>query len=214
MENVFDLNIAINNSGFKFKDLFLEIRQAMCLYCGKSIENDKYYLDLPCKCKICEKKCFEQYMEKVDEKNKIVLLDKKDGLVGIVPMTECPCGFEYNLSAFVQLINVMRKRNEKSYKKIYEEQVKNNWKWICMVCRQNFQKNQKYLRLFLRDNKIDQRLLNKFELKHLICEDCSKDINIKEARKIYCTFCTSEQTTQIIKKVDSENKPESACIII
>lgn len=214
MQNHIDLNIAIRNSGFKFKDLFLEIKQSMCLYCGKSIENDKYYLELPCKCKICDKNCFKKYMEIVDDKNKIVLLDKKDDIVYIVPMTECQCGFEYNLNAFLQLINEMRKRNEKSYKKIYEEQVKNNWKWICMVCRQNFHKSLNYFRLFLTDKKIDKKLLNKFELKHLICEICFKDNNIKETSKISCNFCKSEHIIDFIKKVDSENKTESACMII
>ena len=212
-DNIY-LNIAIHNSSFKFKDLFYEIRQSMCLYCGGNIENNNNIQNLPCGCKICKKKCLEKYMRNVEEKNKYVILDAKDDFALIIPMTECQCGFKYDLKAFLNLINEMRNRGEKEYKKIYEEQIKNNWKWICMVCRERFHKNKKYFRLFFVDNKIDKKLLDKYDLKHLICLTCAQDKNIENINKIYCKFCKSEHKIVFIKKVDSDNKTESACIII
>ena len=44
---------------------------------------------------------------------------------------------------------------------------------------ENFHKNKNYFRLILSDDKIDQRLLNKFELKHLICKTCAINKNIE-----------------------------------
>ena len=220
MQNNIYLNTAIANSGFTFKSLFFDIRQKMCLFCGKNILDNKYYIELPCKCKICEKKCFEKYMEQVDEMNRIILIDSKnDKEMIIIPMTECPCGFKYKLKDFIYMINELDKiKEDKHYKKIYEKQIKNNWKWLCMICRENFSKRKSYYRLFLSDNKIDKDLLEKIELKHLICKACSVDYNIgnpeKEITKIFCKFCNSEHLIDYAKKVDKENKTISECIII
>ena len=208
--NIF-LSTAIHNSGFKFRDLFMEIKQNMCLFCGTNIENNKSYLELPCKCQICTKNCFDKYIKNIDQMNQIVIIDGKEDLMCIIPMTECPCGYKYNLKSF---LNLIEKLKEKSYKKIYEEQIKNNWKWLCMICRQNFNKKNQYFRLFLNDDHIDKNLLKNIELKHLICKDCAQDKRINEIRSIFCQFCESEHQIDNIKNVDSDNKTESACIII
>ena len=207
------LKTAIYNSGFKFSELFMEIRQNMCLFCGMTNDNNKYYLELPCKCKICQKKCFAQYMKNVEEMNQIVLIDGKEDQFCIIPMTDCPCGYKYNLKSFLIMINEMEKLKENSYKTIYEEQIKNNWKWLCMVCRQNFNRKNKYYRLFLSDTKIDKTILKSKEFKHLICKICVDKFE-NGVRKIYCQFCNSEHQIDYIKKVNSNNKTESACIII
>ena len=211
------LDTAIHNSGFRLKDLFLEIRQSMCIYCAKNIDNSNFYLELPCKCRICTKNCFEKYIKKIEEMNRLILLDEKNDIMCIIPMTECRCGFKYDLKAFLKMVNEMNNRNEKSFKKVYEEQIKNNWKWICMVCRQNFKKNNQYFRLFMNDDKLDKDLLKNYELKHLICETCAKNNDINDfsnIKQIYCLFCKSEHKIFNLKKVDSGNKTETACILI
>jgi hypothetical protein len=218
-DNIY-LNTAIENSGFTFKNLFFDIRQNMCLFCGNNIEDNKYYIELPCKCKICKKKCFEKYMEHVDQMNRVVLIDSKnDEEMIIIPMTECSCGFKYKLTDFIYMINELNKIKEnKHYKKIYEKQIKNNWKWLCIICRESFSKRKSYYRLILSDDKIDKNLLEKIELKHLICKTCSLDYNIgnpeREISKIFCKFCNSEHSIDFVKKVDKENKTISECIII
>jgi hypothetical protein len=220
MQNNIYLNTAIENSGFTFKNLFLDIKEKMCLFCGKNIDNNKYYIELPCKCKICNKKCFEKYMDHVDEMNRTVLIDSKDDEeMIIIPMTECSCGFKYKLKDFIYMINELDKKKEaKHYKKIYEKQIKNNWKWLCIICRESFTKRKSYYRLILSDDKIDKKLLENIELKHLICKVCSLDYNIgnpeKEINKIFCKFCNSEHSIDYVKKVDKENKTISECTII
>ena len=212
------LDTAINNSGFTFDYLFMEIKQNLCLFCGMSKDNNKYYLELPCKCKICQKKCFDQYMKNIEEMNRIVLIDGKEDQICIIPMTECPCGYIYNLDSFLKLIFEMEKLKEKSYIKVYEETIKNNWKWLCMVCRQNFNRKNKYYRLIMSDNKIDKNILKSKELKHLICQKCAIENKVDKfdngVGKINCQFCNSEHQIEYIKKVDSDNKTESACILI
>ena len=117
------------------------------------------------------------------------------------------------------MINELDKiKEDKRYKKIYEKQIKNNWKWLCIICRESFSKRKSYYRLFLSDKKIDKDLLEKIELKHLICKACSLNYNIgnpeKEITKIFCKFCNSEHLIDYVKKVDKENKTISECIII
>ena len=212
-DNIF-LSTAIHNSGLQLKDLFLEIRQSMCLYCANNIEKNNYYLEFPCGCKICKKKCFEKYIKGIEEMNRLILLDEKNDIMCIIPMTECQCGFKYDLKAFLKMVNEMNNRNERSYKKIYEEQIKNNWKWICMICRQNFKTKMQYFRIFMNDDQLDKDLLKKYELKHLICKTCFINKDIGNINKIYCEFCKSNHKIDYFKKVDSDNKTETACIII
>ena len=209
------LDTAIRNNGFTFKNLFNELKQTLCLYCGSSIENNKYYLECPCKCKICKKECFKQYMNHIEDMNKIVFINGNENEMCIIPMTECPCGYKYKLKSFLTIIDELDKINEKSYKKIYEEQIKNNWKWICMVCKQNFNKNNKYFRLLLSDDKMNKNILKKLELKHLICTACYTNEKIeKKNNEIYCQFCDSKHTIDYVKFVNENNKTESACILI
>jgi len=212
------LDMAIINGGFTFKDLFNEIKQTICLYCGSNIVDNKYYFEFPCKCKICNKKCFDNYMSYIEEMNIMVLFNEKEDEKSIIPFTECPCGYKYNLKSFLNLINKMDKINEKSCKKIFEKQIKNNWKWMCMVCRQNFNRKTKFFRLILEDKKIDKELLKKYELKHLICNQCAKEKKIDNIQNrvttINCNFCNSEHSIVFIKEVDENNNTKSACIII
>lgn len=208
------LDTAIRNSGYTFKNLFNEIKETLCLYCGKNIEKNNYYFECPCKCKICKKECFIKYMDHVEDMNKVVLIDGKEDEMCIIPMTECPCGYKYTLQSFITVIDQLEKINEKSYIKIYEEQVKNNWKWICMVCKENFNKKNKYFRLLLSDSKMNQNILKKLELKHLICYTCYKNENIEKNNKIFCQFCVSKHLIDYVKIVNDDNKTESQCIII
>lgn len=217
LQHNINLDIAIVNGGFTFKDLFNEIKQSMCLYCGSNIVNNKYYLEFPCKCKICNKECFDKYMSYIEEMNIMILVNEKEDEKCIIPLTECPCGYKYNLKSFLSLINKMDKINKK-YKKIFEEQIKNNWKWMCMICRQNFNRKIKFYRLILNDKKINKDLLKKYELKHLICKTCAIEKKIDNIQNgvttINCKFCKSEHSVDFIKEVDENNKTKSACIII
>ena len=55
---------AIQSVGYKYEDLLCEVKKGMCLYCGfekNDIENN-YYIKLPCECRICEKQCFQDYL--------------------------------------------------------------------------------------------------------------------------------------------------------
>ena len=61
------INKALNNSKYKFKDIFLDVRSKICLNCGENLNSpNNYFIKLPCECRICTKKCFLNYILKVD----------------------------------------------------------------------------------------------------------------------------------------------------
>lgn len=58
----------IQELNLNFDELFTAVRTNICLWCWKNLENNNYFIELPCNCKICSKKCFENYTKIVEEK--------------------------------------------------------------------------------------------------------------------------------------------------
>ena len=219
----------ISEAELDFNELFNKIRTNICLWCGNNIDEEKkYFMKLPCDCKLCSKNCFDNYIKSVDERNDKVIMEGKnsnDREIIVMPMTECPCGYEYKLKDFIYMIKRLKDKKLNSLIDIYEKQIKYNWKWICTFCRQNFSKKYKYIKIFFKDDKINKEISDKIELKHLVCKNCAleKGIDIKKfqdnknnnkyTKKIMCGFCESEHTIEQIKNVNEENKIDSDCII-
>ena len=206
-----------------FDDLFTKVRINICLWCGNYIEDDNHYIELPCKCKLCSKNCFDQYIKLVDDKNDKVILEGKkndESEIIIIPMTECRCGYEFKLKDYVYMIKLLQKKKLNSCISIYERQIKNHWKWICVFCKRKFSKKIKFIKIYFIDEKLDSYIIDNIDLKHLMCEKCALNKKIKIEieenfkQKVLCEFCQSEHTIEKIKKVDENNKTESQCIII
>ena len=206
------LMTAIFNSGYKFEDLFLEVRKTMCLYCGFSIENNNYYIELPCKCRICRKDCFEEYCNRI---GKLIEINQNELLTEGFSSLHCPCGYKYILESFVYMIDEMEKKELKNCKEKYQEFIKMYWKWKCMMCEINFTMyNKYYYRLIFSDDQIKKLTKKKFDLKHLICHQCAVENHIDTAKTINCQFCKSTHNIKEYCKVDEENKDDSSCVII
>jgi hypothetical protein len=205
------LMTAIFNSGYKFEDLLLKIRQKICLFCGFNIQNDKYYVELPCQCRICKKECFDDYFARIIKNYDI----KGNYLVDIGLHTLwCPCGYKYNLKSFVYMIEEMNKKQLKDYSEKYLELIKLNWKWKCMMCGINFMRGSRFFRLVFSDDNIKNLIKKKIDLKHLICNNCASYNRIDKAETIKCVFCKSEHKIKEYLNVDENNNTESDCIII
>lgn len=210
----------IQELNLNFDELFTAVRTNICLWCWKNLENNNYFIELPCKCKICSKKCFENYTKIVEEKNDKVMLKEQendDKEIIIMPMNECPCGYEYKLKDFVYMIKTLQEKKLNSCINTYLKQIKNNWKWDCVFCKKNFSKKIKYIRFYFKDKNLDKIFKNnKIEYKHSVCEKCALDKNIKigDSMKIFCDFCDSEHDIEQIKNVGENNKTDSDCIIL
>ena len=204
------LNEAISNSGISFKEIFLEIRKTICLHCEKSLEKDCYII-LPCQCQICSKECFVKYCKKISKKMQLYESQNHDIFFSSL---NCFCGFSYDLNAINYMIKELEKRKLSDQAEMYQEFIKLYCKWMCMVCRENFNRTQEYFRLYFKDDKMDKKLLKKTDNKHLICYSCAYTNKINEIKIIKCFFCNSNHTITEFKRVDSDNKTESDCIII
>ena len=202
----------------KFEELFSQVRISLCLWCWKNIEENNYFIKLPCNCKLCSKQCFDKYINIVEEKNDKIIFKEKENEeeIIILPMKECPCGYEYKLKDFIYMIKILQKKKLNSYINTYEKQIKNNWKWICVFCRKNYSKKIKFIRIYFKDKNLENSIINKIQFKHSICEKCSLDKKIKigDNIKIFCNFCESEHNIEQIKIVGENNTTNSDCIII
>lgn len=205
-ENI-SLEEAFSNSDLKFEELFLDIKKNMCIYCGnnENMENNKFYIEFPCKCRICSKNCFHKFMELFVNKKNLV----KDN-VGH-PLNMCPCGYFLELNSIFKMIHKMEKMNlNQSYKEIFQKLIVNNWKYKCMICRKNFKPEpKKFFILDFKDDNINRKYLpNKIEFQHLICSKCKNTIDEK-SKVVDCIFCKSQHTIKKIKDMDDEG-----CLII
>ena len=207
------LMTAIFNSGYKFEELFLEIRKTMCLFCGFNIDINNYYIELPCKCRICKKDCFEDYCNRI---GKTIEITQNDLLSIGFKSLNCPCGYKYKLESFLYMINEMKKRKLEDCMEKYQKFIKMYWKWKCMMCESNFsQYNGKYYRLLFSDDEIKKLTKKKFDLKHLICQQCAIENHIDKAKTINCQFCNSTHNIKEFLEVDKENNDiDSSCVII
>ena len=202
---------AIFNSGYKFEDLFLNIRKTICLFCGFNIQEDNYFIELPCKCRICKKECFDDYFARISKSicaNEEHLID-----VGLTSLS-CPCGHKYNINSYAYMVEEMEKKKLKEYSEKYLEFIKLNWKWKCMTCGRNFMRKDKFYRLVFIDDNIKNLIKKKFDLKHLICNSCACINQIDKKKTIKCVFCKSEHKIKEYLDVDEKNNTESDCIII
>ena len=204
------LNEILSSCGLNFKEIFLEIRKTLCLSCRKSFETEAYII-LPCECRICSKECFEKYCKYIS--TKMQLYENQEREIFFSSLC-CFCGFSYDLKALNYMISETEKRKLSDQTEIYEEFIKLYCKWKCMACRQNFNRNNKYYRLYFKDDKMDKKLLKRMESKHLICYSCACTNKINQIKTIKCLFCNSNHLITEFKEVDSDNKTESDCIII
>ena len=205
------LTNAIFNSGYNFKDLFLEVRKTICLYCGFSINGDNFYIELPCQCRICKKDCFDGYIKHI--KDNLEISENQMGDRCFLSLN-CFCGFRYDLKALIYMINETKKKELKDESKIYQDFIKKYSKWKCMICGENFNIHSQYYRIIFKDDKIDSKILKLIDSQHLICYSCASNFNFKSIQTIDCQFCKSKHIFKGIKEVDHNNESEGDCIII
>ena len=203
---------AIFNSKYKFEDLFLSVRKQLCLYCGQSKEENEYFIELPCKCRICSQNCFMEYANFI---KKYIRLqeDNNSYLFKYVRFLTCFCGFIYNTQHILKLINELINKGMVEQIKIYQDYINNIWNWKCCLCMNNFNINEQFCKIAFKCEKIDKKLLNpKTEFKHLLCAGCHHKNNINKQKIIACDICELEHQVVDLKKVNQNNEEEN-CII-
>ena len=204
---------AINNSNYKLEDLFLDIRITICLYCGENLKSkNDYYIELPCKCRICCKKCFLGYIEVMKAYIALNENPARNDYVKYIYYLNCFCGYSYHSLDVLYMIQEMDRRKLKEQKEMYQDYIRNLWNWRCMICHRTFNRCEKFYRIIFETDKIDKKLLkSKDDLRHLLCGKCNETA-VNGKNLLYCNICEFEHNIKKIKEVDDLNKDEG-CVI-
>ena len=204
---------AINNSKFKFEELFASARSLLCLFCGKTFNfEDEFFIELPCKCRLCSKKCFIQYFHVI--KNHIKLETECNlSYYRYLNVLNCYCGFQYITKNVIVMINEMEKKDMKEQKKIYQEYILNIWNWRCCLCYNAFKITGGFGKIFFKSIDEFKEILNsEKDFKHLLCDECYQKNDIKNQKVFACKICELKHEIIDYKKVNEKNEEES-CII-
>ena len=204
---------AINNSKFKFEELFASARSLLCLFCGKTFNfEDEFFIELPCKCRLCSKKCFIEYFNVI--KNHIKLETECNlSYYRYLNVLNCYCGFQYNTKNVIFMINEMEKKDMKEQKKIYQEYILNIWNWRCCLCYNAFKITGGFGKIFFKSIDEFKEILNsEKDFKHLLCDECYQKNDIKNQKVFACNICKLKHEIIDYKKVNEKNEEES-CII-
>ena len=194
------LSNIINKFGMKIEDLIYKNKQRICLVCinNINIEKNNDIITLPCKCKICSSNCLDIYMKEIDKAN-----DKYEykNEIMITPMSHCFCGFSYKLNEFNIFNKEIERFNNKGYKSIIEEAIKNNLIWKCIFCRTKFNKIDKFFQINIKEGN-----------KHLLCEKCKLDKNINDGDSgFFCLYCNDNH---LIQSIETASPDKADCLIM
>ena len=198
---------AIYNTKFKFDDLFFCVRSKLCLFCGKVFNNiDEYFQELPCKCRLCSKRCFDHYLDYMKGRIK-PNHEIHPTYLKYFNLLNCFCGFDYNTQNVFDMIKELETKQMNEKKKIYQDYIFNLWNWKCCICKKNFEANKDFLKIEFRCKDIDDNYLNsKTQFKHLICNECYQENNINNNKQINCIICDLEHEVVNTIKVNNYNE--------
>ena len=217
VQGMVPIQTALNNTEFKFEDIFLDVRIKLCIYCGENLKSkDDYFIKFPCDCRICSQSCFFNYVEIL--KQILNLYEKTEPYVYVkyINYLECFCGYFYHTNDVLYMINELEKRKLEEQKKVYQDYIKYVWIWKCMICLSPFKSKYMYYRVFLDTDeigkKIDTKLLkSKKDLKHLLCGSCRQKLN-KDEKIIPCKICEFDHKVKNIVEVDEFNEEDSCSV--
>ena len=217
VQGMIPIQTALNNTEFKFEDIFLDVRIKLCIYCGENLKSkDDYFIKFPCDCRICSQSCFFNYVEIL--KQILNLYEKTEPFVYVkyINYLECFCGYFYHTNDVLYMINELEKRKLEEQKKVYQDYIKYVWIWKCMICLSPFKSKYMYYRVFLDTDeigkKIDTKLLkSKKDLKHLLCGSCRQKLN-KDEKIIPCKICEFDHKVKNIVEVDEFNEEDSCSV--
>jgi len=196
---------ALNSTKFKLNDIFLNIKKNLCLFCGK-IKNEEvgFFIELPCKCKICSENCFIRYLKYIEN---AFSLNNSSLYFKHINLLCCFCGFVYNTKNLLYMIKETENKKLYEQKKIYQAYLSNLFNWRCFICKNNFEINKEFIKAGFQKENVDKNLLNeKNEFKHLLCDECLCKYEAFTGKDVFCNICESPHKIINLTKVDSHNE--------
>ena len=210
IQNDVPLFDAINESGYKFDDLFSETKKIFCLYCGPKYEVIKYFFKLPCGCRFCSQECMSGFIEYLNKFNqKKITKERYERL----PVNYCNCGYKYDLKYFVTVFNDLQKLGLIDYQKVFMDSLKIFIQWRCIDCRSIFTNSDIFYIIEFNDKNLDKIISKEINNCHLICHNCLKEVH---KNNYICKFCNSEHHVTSHKRIHSPEDigKNDGCVIL
>ena len=151
------------------KILMSRLKQSICLYCYKDINNNTSLYKLPCGCNFCSVQHLAHFFKNIVT-NKLSYNYK------------CLCAIEYKPYQVFELCNFLYRNKIYNNNENYERHLNWIFKNFCCKCG----KNKNILYTISVDN-----IVNKF---HNICEECNKEGNFNHNKILYCFICNKQHT--------------------
>lgn len=201
---------AMANTGYFLYDVLNQVKKDICIICRNSTSNN-FFNELPCKCRLCSKKCLDKYFDIIINKD----LEKmnKNSFRKITFVFEyCICGNKYYYDDILIIYNYFKMRNLIRNCEMIIKIVKNRWKWRCTKCDKYFDPFCMNYRISIFDSKINKDFYDK-ELTHLLCSECFEHLKLIQKKNVKCIYCKSEHFIMNAKNVTYENKTSDKCSI-
>ena len=203
-ENI-SIQEAIDSTKFKLNDILLSIKKNLCLFCCTiKIEKNDFFIQLPCKCKICSEDCFIRYVKYIESNFSLV---NNPLYFKHLNLFSCFCGFVYNTKNLLYLIKETEKRKLHEQNEVFKKYLSNLMKWRCFICKNNFESKKEFIKADFDRQNVDKNLLNeKKEFKHLLCNVCLIKYDVFPGRNIFCNICESQHKIINLIKVNFYNE--------
>ena len=199
---------AMNGTGYLVYKILEEVKKEICLICRKDTKSNFYY-ELPCKCRLCSKKCFKKYINIMIYKD-FDKLSKNDYKRQKFIFDFCICGKRYYYDDLLTLYFYFQKKNKLKNCEMLIKIVKNRWKWKCAKCDRNFDPFCMNYKLTLFDKKINEDFYEKY-FNHLICGNCFDVITVTKKKFVECMFCNSVHKIIDSERLNYQNKSDDSC---
>ena len=180
------VNISLNEiSKSKFPiEFFLQyVKQKICIYCSKILNQNDFLIIIPCKCAFCSTECLYKFFEDFQ-------LFLKDSI-----NYYCLCMYNYLPKDLYKLGEICLFNNIKNFNienliLLFNKMIENK----CVLCNEHFEKGKmkqiKYDDSILNGNFI-QSIGDYKKLKHYLCFNCLNILRNKNSM-IKCDFCDRE----------------------
>ena len=203
-ENI-SIQEAIDSTKFKLNDILLSIKKNLCLFCCTiKIEKNDFFIQLPCKCKICSEDCFIRYVKYIESNFSLV---NNPLYFKHLNLFSCFCGFVYNTKNLLYLIKATESRKLLVQKEVFKRYLSNLMNWRCFICKNNFESKKEFIKADFDRQNVDKNLLNeKKEFKHLLCNVCLIKYDAFPGRNIFCNICESQHKIINLIKVNFYNE--------
>ena len=180
--------------GKKLNDFIRPIKKNICVQCQNNIEKNSEIYNLPCKCNLCSKTCYNYYFNFLLVNYLKLIVENK---LSLIIFDSCYCGHKFTNDDYIIIYKDFERLKQNELQKYLKQTIQNNWNQKCLYCFKEYNKNKDdtYYKIELKDPN-GSIFFNYKNFTHLICEECYR----KGAKEVNCNICNKYHQVLSCKK--------------